>query len=165
MRQIIKIDILENYKLLFFFSDGLMVVFDVEPLLQYNLYASIRDYDVFKKVKFDGEHVYWNEVADLHVSQVLLRGYIVPEISRFYGLIISLYYGDTEYRHKPHIHVRYGDDNASFSIDDAEMLAGKLPLRQTRLIQAWIELHRDDILEDWDLIQNGKDYFTIAPLK
>ena len=165
MKNIKKINALQNYILNFIFTDGSEILFDMKPFLKYGLYSSIRDEINFQQVKFDGDHIYWNKVADIHLNTILQEGIKVPEISRFYGLIISLYFKDTDFHHRPHIHVRYGDNKASFAIDDGELLAGSLPLKQTKLIQTWIILRQNELLEDWELIQEGKDYFTIAPLR
>jgi hypothetical protein len=50
-------------------------------------------------------------------------------------------------------------------INDGEVLAGNIPPKQRKLIQAWIELHRDELLADWELAQNGEEPFRIAPLQ
>lgn len=54
--------------------------------------------------------------------------------------------------------------SASISIDDGEMLAGKLPRKQLRLVQAWIELYRDELTADWELTVAGENPYKIAPL-
>lgn len=83
----------------------------------------------------------------------------------FYGIIIYLYFFDDE-RHKlPHIHARYQDQNASFSILDGELLAGVIPVAKAKLVQAWIEIHREDLLADWELAVNGDTPFPIDPLR
>jgi hypothetical protein len=68
--------------------------------------------------------------------------------------------------HNPqHIHAYYQDFRSTINIHDCEILEGWLPSRQLRLIQAWIEIHRDELLADWELYQNGEKPFTIEPLK
>jgi hypothetical protein len=89
----------------------------------------------------------------------------VPTISMFYGIVIYLYFFDDE-RHKlPHIHARFQGQNASFSILDGSLLSGDLPSSKVRLVQAWIEIHREDLLADWDLAVNGQTPFPIDPLR
>jgi hypothetical protein len=88
----------------------------------------------------------------------------MPIISMFYGIIIRLYLIDSGQHHLPHIHAKYAESEASISIEDGEILAGKLPHKQLRLIQAWIELHRDELLADWELVINGEQPYKIAPL-
>ena len=89
----------------------------------------------------------------------------MPTISMFYGIIISLYFYDDE-RHKlPHIHAKYQGKNASFSIMDGSVLVGEIPIAKTRLVQAWIEIHRESLLADWELAKEGVEPFRIDPLK
>ena len=88
----------------------------------------------------------------------------MPAISMFYGIIVYLYYFDDERHKTPHIHVKYQEAKASFSIIDGSNLAGEFPIAQTRLIQAWIEIHRDALLADWELALEGKTVFPINPL-
>jgi hypothetical protein len=63
----------------------------------------------------------------------------MPTISLFYGIAITMYYFDNERHNLPHIHARFQGVNAVFSIPDAALLNGELPLSKTRLVQAWIE--------------------------
>lgn len=89
----------------------------------------------------------------------------MPAISMFYGIVIYLYFYDDE-RHKiPHIHAKYQGQTASVSIVDGEVLAGDIPLSKLRLVQAWIEIHRDALMADWELAVNGQPPFAIEPLK
>lgn len=89
----------------------------------------------------------------------------MPTISMFYGIIISLYFFDNE-RHKlPHIHAKYQGQNASFSILDGSVLSGDFPQSKARLVQAWIEIRREDLLADWELAINGQSPFPIDPLR
>ena len=89
----------------------------------------------------------------------------MPTISMFYGIVIYMYFFDDE-RHKlPHIHARYQGAEASFGIEDGALLSGQLPLSRTRLVQAWIEIHKDDLLADWSLAVNGEQPFPIDPLR
>ena len=64
----------------------------------------------------------------------------------------------------PHIHARYAEFEASIAIADGEILAGDLPRRQLRLVQAWIELRRDELMADWELATAGEMPYRIAPL-
>lgn len=65
----------------------------------------------------------------------------------------------------PYVHAYYQDAKTSIKIQDCEVLEGQMPTRQLRLIQAWIEIHRDELLADWTLCQNGEKPFQIEPLK
>ncbi|WP_133511676.1 DUF4160 domain-containing protein [Candidatus Thiosymbion oneisti] len=86
-------------------------------------------------------------------------------ISMFYGIIISMYFFDNQKHKIPHIHVRYQDEEAVFSIIDAELIAGSIKTNKKRLVQAWIEIHKDELMADWELAVNGQEIFKIDPLK
>jgi hypothetical protein len=88
----------------------------------------------------------------------------MPIISMFYGIIIRLYLLDNKHHSLPYIHAKYAEFEASVCIADGEVLAGELPRKQLRLVQAWIELRRDELLADWDLAVNGENPYKIAPL-
>lgn len=89
----------------------------------------------------------------------------MPTISMFYGILVTIFYEDNQRHHLPHIHVRYQDSKASISIHDGNVLTGNFPAKQLKLVQAWVELHRDELLADWDLACNGEEPFRIAPLQ
>lgn len=88
----------------------------------------------------------------------------MPVISMFYGIVIRMYFLDNAQHHEPHIHARYASDEASVRIDDGVVLAGNLPRKQLRLVQAWIELHRDELMADWELAAAGEMPYKIDPL-
>jgi hypothetical protein len=67
--------------------------------------------------------------------------------------------------HVPHIHAEYGDDKAVFSIEDGKLLAGKFPTNKTRLVQAWIEIRREELNANWKVAVNGEEVFKVDPLK
>ena len=86
-------------------------------------------------------------------------------ISMFYGIIISMYFMDNR-RHKlPHIHVKYQENEAVVFIPEGSILEGSIPDSRMKLIQAWIEIHKDDLLADWELASTGRGVFPIDPLK
>ena len=88
----------------------------------------------------------------------------MPIISMFYGIIIRLYVIDNLHHALPHLHAKYGEFEASIGIDEGVILAGQLPRKQLRLVQAWIELRRDELLADWELASSGEQPYKIAPL-
>lgn len=89
----------------------------------------------------------------------------MPAISMFYGIVIYLYFFDDE-RHKlPHIHAKYQGQDAVFSILDAAILSGNIPPAKAKLVEAWIEIHRESLLSDWELARNGETPFPIEPLR
>jgi hypothetical protein len=86
----------------------------------------------------------------------------MPEISRFFGIIISMYAKD----HLPlHFHAKYGDFVGIFSIESGDMLEGNLPRRAIRLVQEWWELHKSELEENWRQSQTDAPQFKkIEPL-
>ncbi len=89
----------------------------------------------------------------------------MPVISMFHGIIVLMYFFDDERRHVPHIHIRFQGAEASVSLMEGELLAGTFPKAKLRLVQAWVELHRDELLADWELAISGETLFRIDPLR
>ena len=89
----------------------------------------------------------------------------MPVISMFYGLIVAMYYLDTNQHHFPHIHVRYNEFEAVFRIPDGALLGGELPGGKRKLTEAWIELHQDELMANWQLAVSGQRVFSIEPLR
>ncbi len=89
----------------------------------------------------------------------------MPVISMFYGLLISMDYHDNKQHHLPHIHVKYGEEESVFTIPDGEMLEGNLNNKKRKLVEAWIEIHQEDLMADWQLAIIGEKVFPIDPLK
>ena len=89
----------------------------------------------------------------------------MPVISLFFGIVVSMYFLDNKQHKVPHIHVRYQDDEAVYSIPEGELLSGAIPPAKARLVQAWIEIHREDLLADWELAVSGQQPHKIEPLR
>lgn len=89
----------------------------------------------------------------------------MPTISMFYGILILMFFRDNRRHHLPHIHARYNGEEAAIAIDDGRILDGTLPPKQLKLVQAWIEIHKEELQVDWELAVNGDDPFRIAPLQ
>ena len=89
----------------------------------------------------------------------------MPVISMFYGVIVSLYYFDDKQHHLPHIHVKYQDKEAVLCLPDGTLVEGGLPPNKMRLVHAWIEIHRDELMADWELAIRGEQVFKIEPLR
>ena len=83
----------------------------------------------------------------------------------FYGIIISLYFFDNKEHKAPHIHVKYQDEEVVVGIPEGNVLAGKLTPAKLKLVQAWIEIHKDELMADWQLAASGQEVFKIEPLK
>jgi len=89
----------------------------------------------------------------------------MPEISRFFGIIIRMFAEPAAQHHRPHFHAYYQDAAAVFAFDAIEMLGGELPQRQRRLVEAWAEIHKAELFEDWQRLQAGRPPFKIDPLR
>ena len=89
----------------------------------------------------------------------------MPILSMFYGIVVRMFSYDNDQHHLPHVHAEYSGEKAVFAITTGEVLAGELPSNKTRLMQAWIEIHRDELLADWQLAISGEELFKIEPLK
>ncbi len=89
----------------------------------------------------------------------------MPVISMFYGVIVLMYYFDNR-RHKlPHIHVQYGEEEAVLSIPDGAVIEGELRSNKLKLVRAWIEIHNEELMANWELAVNGQSVFKIDPLR
>ncbi len=86
----------------------------------------------------------------------------MPEISRFLGIIIAMYYNDHS---PPHFHARYGDFEAVIARDTGEIVEGQLPPRVLGLVQEWRALLRADLAENWHLARERKALKRIEPLE
>lgn len=89
----------------------------------------------------------------------------MPVISMFYGIIVLMYFFDDKQHHLPHIHVEYGEEKAVIAIPTGEVIKGSIRATKMKLIQAWIEIHQDELMADWKLAVSGEKVFRIEPLK
>jgi len=85
----------------------------------------------------------------------------MPTISRFYGILIQMYFGD---QHPPHFHALYSEFEALIDIQTFEVIRGELPGRAMALVLEWAEKHRDELTEDWELCSQNQTPFKILPL-
>lgn len=83
----------------------------------------------------------------------------------FYGIVVQLFFFDNDNHQLPHIHVRYAEFSASIDIETGEIIVGEFPRRQLKLVQAWVEIHRDELMANWSLAVEGNSPFKIDPLK
>jgi hypothetical protein len=89
----------------------------------------------------------------------------MPSISAFYGLIVYMYFKDNKQHKLPHIHVRYSGEEVIVSIPDGDVLEGGIPSSKMKLLQAWIEIHKEELMADWELAVAGEQPYKIDPLK
>ncbi|MEA2104649.1 MAG: DUF4160 domain-containing protein [Candidatus Cloacimonadota bacterium] len=86
----------------------------------------------------------------------------MPEISRFFGIIIAIYYDD---HNPPHFHARYGGQKVSIEIQTLKILDGEISPRALGLVIEWAALHKKELVEVWELAKNNQPPFKIEPLK
>ena len=89
----------------------------------------------------------------------------MPIVSQFYGIIVRIYFNDSEKHYLKHIHVQYNEFEAVYSIKDSSVLNGKIPPKQHKLVVAWMEIHREELYALWNVSQNEGESFKIDPLK
>lgn len=89
----------------------------------------------------------------------------MPVISMFYGIVIRLFYRDNRQHHLPHIHAEYQNHVAVFAIEDGAVLEGALPTAKSKLVLAWLEIHKDELMADWKLAVEGTTVFKIKGLE
>jgi hypothetical protein len=82
----------------------------------------------------------------------------MPEICRFYGIIVYMFFND---HNPPHFKVKYSEFEANILIENGTILNGDLPISKLKLVAAWTEIHKDELLEMW----NSKDFYKIQPLQ
>jgi len=85
----------------------------------------------------------------------------MPEICRFLGIVIAMYYKEHE---PPHFHAKYGEYHAAFAIENLELIEGYLPRRVVSLILEWAFEHRKELLDNWELTKTKKPLKKIEPL-
>ena len=89
----------------------------------------------------------------------------MPEICRFFGIIIRMFAEPGTPHHLPHFHAYYQNAAAVFTIDPVEIIGGNLPRKERRLVEAWAEMHLGELMENWERLQGGKLPFKVASLR
>lgn len=87
----------------------------------------------------------------------------MPIISQFYGVIIMMFFNESKQHHMPHLHARYNGIKATYDLE-SNRISGDMPVKQDKLIQAWIQIHKDELNSLWILMQEEGKYFKIKPL-
>jgi hypothetical protein len=85
----------------------------------------------------------------------------MPEVSLFYGIRVTMYYSD---HNPPHFHVEYAGRKALIDIESGSVLNGAIPNRQLKLVLAWCEIHKDELMQNWELSKDAKPLNRINPL-
>ncbi len=86
----------------------------------------------------------------------------MPEISRFFGIIIKMFFRD---HNPPHFHAEYQSYKAIFSIETGQMIQGDIPQKKSALITAWTIIHNKELMKNWNALVEGCPATTIDPLK
>ena len=89
----------------------------------------------------------------------------MPELSRFFGIVIRMFFEPAAAHHRPHFHAFYQRAGAVFAIEPVECIGGSLPRKQQRLVEAWAEIHQAELMKDWQLLQSGQSPVKIEPLR
>lgn len=88
----------------------------------------------------------------------------MPTLSIFFGIIVKMYNEKGNKHNVPHLHAEYQNDEAVVDFE-GNILEGSLPKNKQKLLIAWIEIHKEDLIANWKLLSNGDGYFRIDPLK
>lgn len=160
----------EGYRLWLRYSDGTSGEVDLSDLAGQGVFSAWDDRAFFKTVRLDGHGgIVWSEELDLCGDALYLRlcglqgegsrpkldggsagsvpkGYSMPELCRFYGIVIQMFHSD---HGPPHFHARYGGSSASFDIETLGLLRGQMPPRARSLVIEWASLHQDALLDAW----------------
>ena len=94
----------------------------------------------------------------------LPEGSFMPEISRFYGIVVKMIYNDNDKHHKPHVHVYYGEYEASVSLDGL-VLEGRIPAKQYRILAGWMAIHEEELYAAWNNAVRSIPFDRIEPLR
>ena len=86
----------------------------------------------------------------------------MPEISRFLGIVIAMYFDE---HNPPHFHARYGKERAEIAIESLSVLGGRLPPRVLGLVMEWAAMHREELMADWELARQHATLKKIPPLE
>ena len=101
------------------------------------------------------------KTVSLHLIDNKNRKCYMPEICRFYGIIISMFGDD---HNPPHFHVRYGDYRCTVTIDKG-VVKGELPRKALKKVFDWMDEHHDELMSNWARLQSGEKALPITPLK
>jgi hypothetical protein len=85
----------------------------------------------------------------------------MPEISRFYGIVVSMFYDD---HNPPHFHAQYGEFKAVIRINDFALMDGNLPPKAIGLVIEWANIHKKELIENWELAVTDQQLNKIVPL-
>lgn len=180
----------EGHRLRLGFQDGSEGDLDIATIVGTfsGVFAPLRRPSYFRRVRVDPDlgTISWPNGADIapetlrdaltHVTRARRRRVSppspdspalgtngsMPEICRFFGVVIQMYFSET---HAPHFHVRYAGTRASLDIGTLAILSGSLPPRVLGFVTEWASLHRSELSENWERARRGRKLRSIAPLE
>ncbi len=88
----------------------------------------------------------------------------MPIVSQFYGIVVRMYFDDKKQHNMPHIHVEYSGNKAIYSLNGI-CIKGNIPNKQSKMVEAWILIHNEELRLLWKIMQENNEFFTIEPLK
>lgn len=88
----------------------------------------------------------------------------MPVVSQFYGIVITMYFDENTKHNLPHLHAEYAEYDAVFNFS-GEIISGKFPVKQRKMIEVWISIHKDELNSLWNTMHIHNDFFKIDPLK
>ena len=88
----------------------------------------------------------------------------MPELSRFYGIIVRMFSEKGGKHSKAHIHAIFGDEEIVIALD-GEVLEGSFPNKQKKILEGWMVLHEEELIQNWKYLEEGKGFFKIDPLR
>lgn len=88
----------------------------------------------------------------------------MPVVSQFYGIVVTMYSEEGAKHNMPHLHARYAEFKAIFDLS-GNLLEGKFPIKQRKMLEAWILLHKEELETLWITIRNHDSFFKIDPLR
>ena len=103
--------------------------------------------------------------CNVHAQSGNAAGFPLPEISRFFGIVIRMYAEPASPHHRPHFHAYHHDQVGIVAIDGVELIGGALPPREMRLVLAWAEIRRQELIENWHALQAGRPPSKIESLR
>lgn len=190
LRDVRRVEVLEAYRLRLGFDDGAEGEVDIASMVPFEgVFAPLREAEFFAQVRVDPElgTICWPNGADIDpevlysaATGIALPDWTpplsaarppdspapgmegpMPEICRFFGIVIRMYYDD---HIEPHFHVRYGEWRAKVAIDSFYIMKGELPPRVTGMVAEWAAVHRDELRDDWERARQSLPLKKIAPL-
>jgi len=164
------------------FDDGTAGTIPLAPLCEIPAFAALKNDSYVASVRLERGVVCWPGGEDLDpwwVHENAMGYYVtredeqntygqgepMPAISLFYGVVISMFYRESQQHHAPHFHASYAEHEAVFGIADGSLIAGSLPNNKRLLVEAWLEIHREDLMSNWMLCRNGQAPLPITPLQ